>query len=103
MKVRCGPKLVTVDPIEWTDRDRARVVAFFVTCPGCRRNQWTRTDKLYIAVDGSSGNMRCRFCGRGKPKKRMYGDPVVETVSRTIEFPEFQPKCVGWRSLSTGR
>lgn len=100
MKVRFGPKLVTVNPIEWTDRDKVRVVAFLTQCPSCHRNQWARTDALYVAEDGTAGNMKCRFCGRGKPKKKMYGDPVV--VKAVVSFPTFQPKCPGWRSLSTG-
>ena len=96
MKVQFGPKLVTVEPIEWTNKSRSGVIAFMVRCPSCKRNQWGRKADLYQAVDGTRNNFKCRHCGRGRPRRIFWNDPE----ERTVEFKHtLAPKCPGWTSL----
>jgi hypothetical protein len=98
MKVHFGSKLIIVEPIEWTNRDRQGVVAFMVKCPNCDRNQWGRVADLYVAVNGTSDNYRCRYCNWGSFKKRMWGDSVDLVVSTQLSL--FSPVNPGWRSIS---
>lgn len=108
MRVRFGLKLVTVEPIEWASRDRKKIVAFMIRCPGCKSNRWGRKTDLYLAADGSNNNFKCKNCGYGRPRMRFWNDPKpklkpkVVVVVKDLEFKHsFAPKGLGWRNLSS--
>lgn len=90
--INIGSKEATAEAIEWTNRTKLVPYGFIVTCPHCRKKQWFKKSKLYIAHDNSKKNLRCLYCGVGKQPKRMWDDPDYQS------HPQFRPKNPGWKS-----
>lgn len=92
-----GHAQAKIKPIQWADRERTKAIGFLVRCPYCMRQQWAKTDYLFVAYDGTTNNLRCKFCHICKVRP---GSKLRREVAPTIESL-FRPSAPGWRSLAS--
>lgn len=91
MVIQINHKKVIGKAIEWSDKVRSDPIAFIIKCPFCSEKQLVFKKSLYVGVNNSKNNHRCKICGEGIKKKRMWGDSKPKIP--------FEPRLPGWRSL----